>query len=76
MTKQQVVIPKGVIDGDTIRLIKQGNFEGDLLLKISVRKHREFIREGNNVKTEVSVPAIDAILGSKIKVKTIYGEEK
>jgi molecular chaperone DnaJ len=76
MTKQQVVIPKGVIDGDTIRLSKQGNFEGDLLLKISVRKHREFIREGNNVKTEVSVPAIDAILGSKIKVKTIYGEEK
>lgn len=47
------MIPKGISDGDTIKLSKKGNFDGDLLIKISVRKHREFVREGNNVKTEL-----------------------
>ena len=49
--KEQITIPKGVSDGDTIKLSGKGNFNGDLLIKINVRKHREFIREGNNVKS-------------------------
>ncbi len=38
--KEEVVIPKGISDGETIKLSKKGNFDGDLLIKISVRKHR------------------------------------
>ncbi len=72
-TKEDIVIPKGVSDGDTIKLSKKGNFEGDLLIKISVRKHRDFVREGNNVKSELEISAIDAILGCKKTITTIYG---
>jgi len=37
----------------TIRLSQKGNFEGDLFIKVQVKKSQVFGREGNNAVSEV-----------------------
>lgn len=54
---------------------KKGNFDGDLNIKVSVKKSNIFIRENNNVKTELQIDAIDAILGTKMEITTIEGKK-
>lgn len=49
---------------------------GDLLVKISVRKHPQIKREGFDAHTQNEVSVIDAVLGCELKVKTIYDEWK
>lgn len=43
-------------------------------MRVSVRKSKIFVRENNNVKSELQVEAIDAILGGKVEVTTIEGK--
>ena len=47
--KEEVEIPRGVNEGMTIKLAGKGNFNGDLFMKIQVRKSSKFRRVGNNV---------------------------
>ena len=37
----------------TLKLNKKGNFDGDLMVKISVRKSRVFTREGNDAHSDL-----------------------
>ena len=46
--KEEITIPRGISDGMTIKLPKKGNFDGDLLVKVQVRKSSVFGREGHN----------------------------
>lgn len=54
--KENVVIPKGVYNGVTLRMAKKGNSStqgggnGDLLLKVQIRPHPYFERDGADVK--------------------------
>jgi molecular chaperone DnaJ len=52
-----VSIPKGVDSGVNLRMSKKGNFSlkgepGDLLIKVTVRPHTYFKREGTEIITE------------------------
>ena len=47
---------------------------GDLILRISVRKHPSIKRQGFDAHTESEISVVDAVLGCDIKVKTIYDE--
>jgi molecular chaperone DnaJ len=52
-----LTIPKGVDSGINLRMSKKGNYvlkgdPGDLLIKIAVRKHPYFKREGYDILTD------------------------
>ncbi|WP_419952585.1 DnaJ C-terminal domain-containing protein [Methylobacterium sp.] len=74
-----VVIPKGVVDGQTIRLRGLGNpggprsSPGDALLTIRILPHPRFTVEGADLRTSVDLALEDAILGGPIRVPTLTG---
>ncbi|MFA6529653.1 MAG: molecular chaperone DnaJ [Patescibacteria group bacterium] len=78
----KVKIPAGINDGESIRLSGQGEAgqkgapAGDLYLRVSVKNHKKFIREGYDIRTEEKISVRQAILGDKIDVDTINGPVK
>ncbi len=73
-----VEIPKGIRDGVSLRYKGMGDYEGsygDLYITIRVNPHSLFEREGNDIiyRAEISFP--EAVLGTKIRVPTLYGTE-
>src|SRR5918993_4883036 len=73
----EVTIPKGVADGQTIRLrgLGQGGpgGAGDALLTIRIAPHERFSIEGENIRVRQPVDLDDAILGAKVRVPTPSG---
>ena len=73
----QVKIPKGVRDGQRIRLGgqggpgAQGGGAGDLLLKIEVEPHPQFRVKGSNLHSYLEVDPATAALGGEAKVQTL-----
>jgi molecular chaperone DnaJ len=79
--KFKVKIPAGIDDGESIRLSGKGEEVsngqvGDLYLRVSVRPHEEFIRQGSDIKSEEYISFSQAALGDKINVKSIHGPIK
>ncbi|MGI8947965.1 MAG: DnaJ C-terminal domain-containing protein [Ornithinimicrobium sp.] len=72
-------IPAGVKDGQTIRLrgkgrqSEPGGASGDLLIKIAVKPHPVFSREGNNLILDVPVTFAEAAAGATVSVPTLDG---
>lgn len=70
-------IPPGVKTGSRIRLGGQGGAglgggpAGDLYLKIQVRPHARFERDGDDLKVSVPVDLYTAVLGGTVKVPAI-----
>lgn len=57
MVKESITIPKGVENGINLRLSKKGNFyirgePGDLLIKLNIRPHPYFKRDGVDIHTD------------------------
>jgi molecular chaperone DnaJ len=75
----KVRVPAGTADGERIRLRGRGETgvaggpPGDLLLTVRVKPHRFFRRDGLDVHVTVPLTITQAILGSKIRVRTIHG---
>jgi molecular chaperone DnaJ len=78
-SRLEVNIPKGIRDGQKIRLAGMGRPgaggapAGDLRLEINVEPHPEFERKGRDIHSKVSVSMADAALGTKIDVRTLQG---
>jgi molecular chaperone DnaJ len=75
-----VTIPAGVDNGSKVRIAGQGEKgagggqAGDLLITVRVTPHRFFQREGLDILCEVPINLAQAVLGSKVKVKTVDGQ--
>jgi len=74
-----VTVPEGTSDGDRLRLrglgapgIRRGP-AGDLLLLIHIQPDPFFRREGNDVHSDLDVPAPLAVLGGKATARTLKG---
>lgn len=73
-------IPKGVKDGEKIRLKGQGEDsyyggqKGDLLLTIRIKTSNRFSLEGNNLITSIDILPWEAALGAEKMVDTIDGK--
>lgn len=75
-----VHIPAGIKSGQQI--ISRGNGErganggtnGDLYIEILVKEHQYFKREGNDISLEIPLDFVDACIGTKIDVPTVYGD--
>jgi molecular chaperone DnaJ len=76
----KVMIPAGMDDGHTLRLRGEGNAgengspPGDLYVVVNVRPHPFFTRQNGDVFLETRVGIVEAILGTELKVPTLYGD--
>jgi DnaJ-class molecular chaperone len=72
-----VAIPKGVADGQTLRLKGQGApgraGAGDALIEIGIRPHPVYKREGDQLVMDLPVSVPDAVLGGKVQAETPDG---
>jgi molecular chaperone DnaJ len=75
----EVMIPAGIADGEAIRISGAGEYPGtggragDLFVRIRVKPHPLFERDGYDVHTTVHVPYSTLLLGGEIKIDTIDG---
>ncbi|MFA7234123.1 MAG: J domain-containing protein [Terrimicrobiaceae bacterium] len=75
-----VKIPKGIREGQKIRLAGQGESgsagAGDLFLRVKFQRHPDFEIEGADLIYDLEVPAWDAVLGCDVHVPTLEGRAK
>lgn len=75
----EVKIPAGVDTGSRVRIAGEGRPgtggapNGDLIIVVTVQPHDRFERKGADLYTDVSVPVVDAVLGSEVEVQTLKG---
>jgi len=76
----RVVVPAGVDDGHTLRLRGEGEAgekgtpSGDLYVVINILPHSVFRRKDSDVYVDTKIDAIKAILGTEVRVPTLYGD--
>jgi molecular chaperone DnaJ len=74
-----VEIPPGIHDGQRIRLSGeghagvQGGRAGDVYVGVRVRPDRRFIREGNDIFSQVELTVVQAALGATLTIETLEG---
>lgn len=72
-----VKIPAGVGDGMRVRLAAQGEVgpgggpAGDLYVEVHEQSHDIFVRDGDDLHCTVSLPMVDAALGTTVTVDAI-----
>lgn len=72
----EVKIPPGVADGQRIRLsgtAGDGGTGGDVYLRVRVRPHPDFERNGADLTRDLAVPLRVALLGGEVPLETIAG---
>lgn len=75
----KVKIPAGVENGSRVRLAGKGESgigggaRGDLYIRLRVRPHSFFERNGSDIYCELPVKFDEATLGAKVKVPTVDG---
>src|SRR4051795_9437447 len=75
----QVKVPKGVHEGQRIRLAGQGEAgagggkSGDLFLRVRLAKHPDFALEGSDPIHEIKIEPWQAVLGDELEVPTLEG---
>jgi molecular chaperone DnaJ len=77
-----VEIPRGIADGQRIRLSGRGHAgaagarAGDLYVLVRVREDERFVRQGQDLITALDVSAPVAALGAELEVPTLEGARK
>jgi len=69
----EVRIPRGIRPGQVVRLPRQGQHGGDLLLEIEYAAHPDFEVDGRNIIHTLPVAPWDAALGATVSVATLGG---
>ena len=76
-----IKIPAGINNGEMIRLTGageaiSGGMAGDLYIKVRVTPHKDFRKEGVDLKMDLEVKLSDALLGAEYTVETLDGKIK
>src|SRR5207237_6317819 len=75
----QVKIPRGVHEGQRIRLARQGEERarggksGDLFLRVRLARHPDFRVEGSDLVHELKIAPWQAALGAELTIPTLEG---
>lgn len=78
--KFEVTIPKGIGDGQRIRLASQGGVgigggpNGDLYLVVRLQDDATYKRKGDDLYVDLPVSIYDLVLGGEVKVPTMGGQ--
>lgn len=75
----KVKIPSGIEDGEMVRLTGAGEAvaggqSGDLYIKLHVRKHPIWRKEGANLTTDLNIRLSEAMLGATQTLETLDGK--
>jgi molecular chaperone DnaJ len=76
----EVAIPAGIDNNQRIRINGEGEVgyrgsePGDLYLLVRVKSHKDFVRDGITLRTNLPVSFTQAALGAKVKVNTLDGQ--
>ena len=75
----KVKIPAGLKDGETIRLpgggeAVSGGQSGDLYIKVHIKPHPIWRKEGHNLVTDMDIKLSDALLGATRTLSTLDGD--
>lgn len=75
----KVSIPAGIDNGEMIRMPQQGEavksgLAGDLYVKIHVKPHATFRRDGSNLVMHLPVKLTDALLGTTVSIESLEGK--
>jgi molecular chaperone DnaJ len=77
-----IEVPAGIEDGQRMRITGAGHSgepgapAGDLYVEVRVAEDERFERDGGDLISTVSIPATEAMLGTKVTVPTLEGEEE
>ena len=77
----KIKIPQGIEHGSKMRVAHEGNAgynggnPGDLYVVIHTKPSKEFIREGFDIHTELTISTPQAVLGDTIEINTIWGKK-
>lgn len=74
-----IAVPPGIEDGQMIRMgglgeTLEGGLPGDLYVKVHVRKHPYFRKEGFNLTMDLGIKLSEALLGSERVIAALDGE--
>ncbi len=78
--KLEVRVPAGVETGSRLKVSGKGERTpgggppGDLILVFKVKEHRFFTRDGLDIHVQVPINLAQAVLGSRVKVRTLEGK--
>jgi len=77
--EMKITIPAGIDNGEMIRLPQQGEavktgVAGDLYVKVHVKPHPTFRRDGSNLLMDLPVKLTDALLGTTVSIETLEGK--
>ena len=73
-----VKIPAGIDNGDNIRLAGEGEAggrggpSGDLYVRVRIKPHKLFRRDGANLLLDVPVPLVCAVIGGEVEVPGLH----
>lgn len=76
-----VTVPAGVDDGSRLRVPGQGERgpgggrPGDLIVRFKVKQDKFFERDGLDLVCEVPINVAQALLGSRVRVRTVDGKK-
>jgi DnaJ-class molecular chaperone len=74
-----VKLPEKVEDGQQIRLKGQGmpspvgGEAGDAIVTVKFERHKQFRRDGADLRVEIPITLYEAVLGGKVRVPTLDG---
>lgn len=77
--KIEIKFKPGVADGQDMKITGKGypglngGTNGDLIIKIGIKKHKRVERSGNDLTVEVTIDFFKAMLGGKTKINTFGG---
>lgn len=77
--EMKITIPAGIDNGEMIRMPQQGEavktgVAGDLYVKIHVKPHATFRRDGSNLLMHLPIKMTDALLGTTVNIETLEGK--
>ena len=75
----KINIPAGIDNGEMIRMTGQGEaiktgVAGDLYVKVHVKPHTTFRRDGSNLIMNLPVKLTDSLLGTTVSIETLEGK--
>lgn len=79
---ETVNVPAGINTGHTLRMSSKGHSSetsgapGDILIKVIVKEHPVFQRDGYDITSEIPITISQAALGATVEVETLYGKVK
>lgn len=76
----KISVPAGIDNGEMIRLPQQGEAvkggsAGDLYVKVHVRPHATFRKDGANLMMDLPVKLTDALKGATVTIDTLEGKQ-